>query len=136
MYRLFIIGGIVYLLSQKPKNGSSDNAQDVYPPIEGGKNLVFNKLPLNEYGLPIALHVYEEDFPLQLGDKGSLISVLQQMVNANDYGFTIPITGIYDDQTRLAYLSTSISLDAFVNTATSTPPIVGKVEIYEFKPGA
>lgn len=136
MFRLFLIGGIVYLLSSKPKQGNDETAVDAFPAMEGGKNLVFNKLPLNEFGLPVALHVYSSDFPLVEGDYGNLVAVVQQMVNASNYGFTIPVTGYYDHATRIALFNESMSLDEFIALATDISPVVGKVEVYEFKPGA
>lgn len=133
MFRLFIIGGIVYLLTtKKPK---SETAAELFPPTPGGKNLAFDNLPINEYGLPIALHVYESDFPLKYGDSGNVIAVLKTILGVKDI-VTMPINNEFDDSLRYAIFSDTTSLDAFIQIATTLPPIVGKVEVYEFKPGA
>lgn len=128
-YLLLLIGSIALLQSKKT---SGSNTGGIYDPIPGGKNLVSNDFPLNEYGLPISIHIYKSDFPLFANDRGSVISVLQQMINVRD--FTIPITGVLDQATLNAWGSGNVTLDDFYAYATQDPPIVPGVEIYQFKP--
>lgn len=140
MTNLILFGAITYLLlsSSKANAGNGDNtaAAIAFPIIEGGKNLVYNKLPLNEFGLPITIQVYSADFPLQEGDIGNVIMVLQQMICSRD--FVIPITGVFDAATRNAWNpdwgGQFVYLDEFIAYATEPPSIVGKVEIFDFKP--
>lgn len=135
MWKYLLIGGGVYLLMRNQSGSGASETQIDFPKIEGGKNLAFDKLPVNEFGLPVAIHVYKIDFPLQLGDKGNVIAVLQQMFNARNYGFQVDVTGEYDIATRTALMHTSYTLDDFILLATANPPIVAKVEVYDYKPG-
>ncbi len=133
MWKLFLIGGIVFLLSTV--NPSVNETIEAFAPIEGGKNLAFDQVTLNEFGLPQVIHVYKIDFPLKQGDSGNVISVLQQMINARNYGFTVPITGIYDTSTRVAIMSDEVTLESFKLFALQSPPIVADVKVYDYKPG-
>lgn len=135
MGNILLFGGILLLLINKNKNNGSDgtpSAASLYPPIPGGKNLVYNNVPLNEFDLPLSVQVYSVDFPLKFGDEGSVIAVFQQLITQRD--FEVTRTGVFDEETKNAWASTQVSLDDFVAYATDEPSIVGKIEIFDYKP--
>lgn len=130
MLRWLLIGlGAMFVLKPKPAQQAG-----AWQPISGGKNLANNNLPLNEYGLPVALHVYKIDFPLKPGDTGNVITALQAMIAVRN--FDVPLTGALDAVTMDAFDPdiNQITLDDFIAFATDTPPIVGDVIVYDYKP--
>ena len=128
MYYLIIGIGIFYLLSSTAKNVFAD---EIYIPVEGGKNLAYLHVPVTENDIPLAIHIYSGDFPLVNGDYGNVIEVYQRMQIARGYP-GIDVTGVLDAST--AMFSTSISLDQFKAMATGDPPVAGNVVVYNYKP--
>jgi|GEM_PF-2973832 len=108
MLALLAIGLIVVL----PKSSNADPSaiapgggtpDFVYPAsVPGGKNLIqISNMPrlypsIPDY--PLALHVPESAWPIVVGDKGSVVTMAQRMLNVR--GQKVPIDGQYGTQTR------------------------------------
>lgn len=136
--------GLLALAARKPATGFQ------YPPsIDGGKNLVpIPNMPTAAYrsDLPQAIHVYADDFPLTVGDRGNLPLLVGRLLHhrgiaADQVGEITPLTmaalQAYGYATTDLYagpLTNVLHTEGLTRLASEHPALVGGIVVHPFKP--